>query len=80
MAVACQNKNCPYYENNECMRRVTIINKFGLCSFIFKGQQLRQLHDKDWKYIKKGDMAVFDDEKNQTDSEDFINETAVHNE
>ena len=75
--ITCKNKNCPYQENNECMRRVTVINEFGLCSFLFRGQQLRQPHDKDWKFIKKGDQAVFDEGNVQTNSKDPVNGDAA---
>ena len=55
---------------------MTVINEFGLCAFLFRGQEPRQLHGNDWKYIKKGD-AVFAQESDQINSEDLVSADAA---
>lgn len=64
--IKCKVAACPFLNSGFCERRVGIINEFGLCGFLFKGQQPREIHTTDWEYIKNPMMfADFVDKQEQ---------------
>lgn len=73
--IVCKNENCPYYEKGTCGRRVTVINSLGICAFLYKGSELKQNINSN-NLIKK-EVAVFDAEISQTNSEDLVSEDAA---